>query len=289
MLFSRRVFTRQGAKDWAREHGFFYGDVDSKPNTWRLRQGQPEAYGKGYFRTITLTTGIKAVIGVAKERVKETMKPRKPHSRRNPSNERDTKIAKRVASVIWRELRVREKKLKLSDLESRGLDLHAYLVEAPEFAAVYNKMSRHPTAWVDKLALLIEDELAKKRAPLTAKANARLEARLAKENLRIESWWAVSVDGQDKGGGGRTKKEAYFIARQMGHFWPGRRITIQKIEIQGNGVTAKKIGKEFVVPPFSDEDFRTAMLHPHQAGYVPRDELIRRPNSTSWKRGKNRV
>lgn len=66
LLLDRYVFTLPRAKAWARDHGFFYGEVDAKPHTWRMRQGDPAAFKAATFRTITLTDGVQAVIGVPK-------------------------------------------------------------------------------------------------------------------------------------------------------------------------------------------------------------------------------
>ena len=64
ILFDRDVFTKRQAKDWARDHNFRYGKVDAKPNTWRLRQYDPDETQRGTFRTKEVTPGVKFVFAV---------------------------------------------------------------------------------------------------------------------------------------------------------------------------------------------------------------------------------
>jgi len=66
LLFDADLFTVKAAKRWAKEHDFRRGSVDVKPNTIRLRQADPALYRKNTFRTITLRSGIQAVIAVPK-------------------------------------------------------------------------------------------------------------------------------------------------------------------------------------------------------------------------------
>jgi hypothetical protein len=66
LLFDRRAFTASTAKAWAKQHRFKFGKVDTTDNFHRLRQNDPATFAKGMFRTIDLTTGVKAVIGVPK-------------------------------------------------------------------------------------------------------------------------------------------------------------------------------------------------------------------------------
>jgi len=66
LLFDADLFTVKAAKRWAKEHDFRRGSVDVNPNTIRLRQGDPAGYRRGTFRTITLRSGIQAVIAVPK-------------------------------------------------------------------------------------------------------------------------------------------------------------------------------------------------------------------------------
>lgn len=64
LLFDRRVFnTAQEAQRWARGHGYKSTKVDVNINTYRLRQKLPSSFTRGSFRTIELTSGVKAVIG----------------------------------------------------------------------------------------------------------------------------------------------------------------------------------------------------------------------------------
>lgn len=64
LIFAHEAFKNEDyVKAWAREHGFKYGSVDETGTSWRLRQQEPENFTKDSFRTITITDGVKAVIG----------------------------------------------------------------------------------------------------------------------------------------------------------------------------------------------------------------------------------
>lgn len=61
LIFSKDKFKDRGsAVGWAKEHDFKHGDVDETGDSFRLRQFSPS--GKDKFRTIELTTGVKAVV-----------------------------------------------------------------------------------------------------------------------------------------------------------------------------------------------------------------------------------
>ena len=63
LIFDKAHFTEAEAKAWAEKHDFKSGDVDETEHSFRLRQREPSEFQKGSFRTITLTDGVKAVIG----------------------------------------------------------------------------------------------------------------------------------------------------------------------------------------------------------------------------------
>ncbi len=65
LIFSKKKFTSEKAKAWAKSHGYKSGDVDTTGDSHRLRQREPG--GMKGFHTIELTDGVKAVIGKAKE------------------------------------------------------------------------------------------------------------------------------------------------------------------------------------------------------------------------------
>lgn len=75
VLFDVSAFTPATAKAWARSHGFRAPAGDVTDRYIRLRQRDPAAYRAGTFRTITLTDGVLAVVGVPK--VGGNLKPRK--------------------------------------------------------------------------------------------------------------------------------------------------------------------------------------------------------------------
>jgi len=89
LLFSKDVFTRGNAIEWAKEHGFKYGDRDEHGHNIRLRQIDPEDITRGTFRTITLTDGIQAVVAVPKRGV-TVRKPKRPAKNlaKNPKDNR---------------------------------------------------------------------------------------------------------------------------------------------------------------------------------------------------------
>lgn len=67
LIFSKEIFdTAEQAKRWAEEHDFKSDKVDETETSFRLRQIDPDQFQEGSFRTIDITDGIKAVIGVLK-------------------------------------------------------------------------------------------------------------------------------------------------------------------------------------------------------------------------------
>jgi ClpP class serine protease len=78
LIFDKKVFpTAASAQKWARDHGFKDGGnpgVDETETSWRIRQRDPGDFVR--FRTITLTRGVKAVVGPLKRpaRAEENIK-----------------------------------------------------------------------------------------------------------------------------------------------------------------------------------------------------------------------
>lgn len=71
LLFSHEHFKNEDyAKAWAQKHNFKYGNVEEGAEYWRIRQQEPENFKQTSFRTITLTDGVKAVIGCPKHKNK---------------------------------------------------------------------------------------------------------------------------------------------------------------------------------------------------------------------------
>jgi len=67
LIFSKDIFeSAEQAKAWAKEHDFKFGSVDETSTSFRLRQIDPDQFVDGSFRTIDITEGVKAVIGVLK-------------------------------------------------------------------------------------------------------------------------------------------------------------------------------------------------------------------------------
>lgn len=63
LILEKEYFTKSEAKNWANKSDFIYGFVDEKENTYRIRQKEMSEFEKDSFRTITITDGVKAVIG----------------------------------------------------------------------------------------------------------------------------------------------------------------------------------------------------------------------------------
>jgi len=64
LIFDSSLFDVKASKGWAKLHGYRYGKVDAKEHTYRLRQADPATFQPGKLRTIRLTDGVQAVIGV---------------------------------------------------------------------------------------------------------------------------------------------------------------------------------------------------------------------------------
>lgn len=62
ILIDKKYFTKSKAIGWIDKHGYKVG-LDEKEKTFRFRQRNPNDFHKDLFRTITLTKGVKAVIG----------------------------------------------------------------------------------------------------------------------------------------------------------------------------------------------------------------------------------
>jgi len=67
LIFDKGLFSKSQAKRWATQHGFVSTGVDTKENTYRIRQHEPSSFSKGTFRTIELSEGVQAVIGMPKK------------------------------------------------------------------------------------------------------------------------------------------------------------------------------------------------------------------------------
>lgn len=67
LIFDKEFFSRTQAVEWASEREFSADKVDSTEESFRLRQRAPGEFKPESFRTITLTKGVKAVIGRLKK------------------------------------------------------------------------------------------------------------------------------------------------------------------------------------------------------------------------------
>jgi len=76
LIFSKEVFkTAESAQTWAKEHDFQHDKVDETDDSWRLRQRDPGDFDPESFRTITLTTGVQAVVGHLKKGAQAVIGP----------------------------------------------------------------------------------------------------------------------------------------------------------------------------------------------------------------------
>ena len=66
LMFDRSVFSKPEAVQWATQHGFGAPKVHLTPNLIRLRQVSPTRFKRSSFRTISMSEGVKAVVGVPK-------------------------------------------------------------------------------------------------------------------------------------------------------------------------------------------------------------------------------
>ena len=67
LIFDKTIFpSEDDARLWAREHGFVVEEVIEKENSWHITQLDPSEFVEETFRTIKVTTGVQAVVGVLK-------------------------------------------------------------------------------------------------------------------------------------------------------------------------------------------------------------------------------
>ncbi len=64
LLFSRKKFTPSQATAWAKKHSFKTTTPDIGKTVIRIRQQDPDYFIDGSWRTMTLTSGVSAVLGV---------------------------------------------------------------------------------------------------------------------------------------------------------------------------------------------------------------------------------
>lgn len=105
LVFCDEVFTRGQAKAWAKAHGFKYGDaaIEVTSQSTRIRQHPPTDYRRSTFRTIELTDGVKAVVGVPVKAARAE-RPAGYDSRGPVSN---PKTSRQLAEMVNRPLAVR--------------------------------------------------------------------------------------------------------------------------------------------------------------------------------------
>ena len=64
IMFKKRYWTLNRAKNWLRDEGFTGLIVDETDNNYRFRQEEPSKFKDGSFRTIKLKPSIQAVVGI---------------------------------------------------------------------------------------------------------------------------------------------------------------------------------------------------------------------------------
>lgn len=69
IILSKDKFkTKKDAKKWIKDHKFSSHKVDETTSFFRFQQRDPAEFDKKTFRTITLTEGVKAVVGKLKNK-----------------------------------------------------------------------------------------------------------------------------------------------------------------------------------------------------------------------------
>lgn len=69
LIFSKSKFkSAEDAKSWAKDNGYRADKVDETDQSYRIRQRPPRDFVQSSFRTITLTDGVKAVVGHLKKK-----------------------------------------------------------------------------------------------------------------------------------------------------------------------------------------------------------------------------
>jgi len=65
LIFDKKKFSKEQVKAWIGSHEQYHmlKAIDETEGTFRVRQEEPSKFKKGSFRTITLKSGIQAVIG----------------------------------------------------------------------------------------------------------------------------------------------------------------------------------------------------------------------------------
>lgn len=63
VIFDKLFWRKAAARNWLRRHGYKYGDVDEKANTYRFRQRDPSDFDPKSFRTLSFMSGLKVVFG----------------------------------------------------------------------------------------------------------------------------------------------------------------------------------------------------------------------------------
>lgn len=71
VLSKERFETLVQAREWVLDNGFKADKVDETEDSFRFRQRDPGGFREGSFRTITITTGVSAVVGRLKEESEE--------------------------------------------------------------------------------------------------------------------------------------------------------------------------------------------------------------------------
>jgi len=71
ILDKKRFKSEADARRWLKEHEFTSGKVDETEDSYRFRQREPGEFKEGSFRTITLTAGVKGVIGILKRQTEK--------------------------------------------------------------------------------------------------------------------------------------------------------------------------------------------------------------------------
>jgi hypothetical protein len=97
LIFDKRLFDERKARTWINRHRFIDKEIDATNASFRFRQRDPNKFDRSSFRTITLTDGVKAVIGWPKSQKEAKMARRRKKARKGGRRRRFTAKARRAA------------------------------------------------------------------------------------------------------------------------------------------------------------------------------------------------
>lgn len=116
IIFEKSKFSLKEAKDWLKKNGKKIPDVDETEDSYRFRQQDPGKFKEKSFRTISLTDGVKAVIGKPDLSASEDLAPLQqvPLLVRH----KDHMVFASISSLVAREIDALFEKENIPNIES---------------------------------------------------------------------------------------------------------------------------------------------------------------------------